>query len=442
MQMRGLALMTIDRRLLGTKSINFILGMGSNFALLAAAARISTGFHQSKLLFCSGLLAYAVLADLGLGRPIYSRLRELYLLKQKDELGSMLGFSLCYVAGVSCLLWVVLCGILLIHAAQWGEHDYLLSLVLSAGITAMCGIAFFRDIHEAFDNYLWFEKIDGARRFSIMACAALAGWTHDIWKYAIPVAVFSAFLLLLCFMRFFRYWDLATHRTGVFNLACIRREYGILHSSISSNFLFRIGEVVLYNWGLLVYGGSEHLHSLIVFATWQRLFIGLCMPARIIQDSSVPAFTAAWFSGKSLGTAAGGMKRVLVACSILTFAGFLGFASVAKFAIRWLANGQHFMMGTFLIGCALWSVANAAQHMAGTYLLAISKHLKQLCNGTLGFLALGVVTTIAVCKLPLGIHLADTEKLLVIQGVIYVFYASTQLGLLQSVLKTREEQAA
>jgi hypothetical protein len=211
-------------------------------------------------------------------------------------------------------------------------------------------------------------------------------------------------------------------------------EFTALRSSISHNFSFRCGEVLLYNWGTIVYGGSSHLHSLVVFATWQRIFLGLSSPARLVLDSAVPAFTAAWFSGAAVVR----LKRLWLRCTALTAFGCAAFVPASGVILHYLAKGQTFDLEIFLLACAVWSIANTAQHLAGTYLLAISEGTRRLAAGTIVFLALGAAATAAACNLHPMVRLDRTEALLAIQGLIYVGYALTQLGLLRSILHARQ----
>lgn len=420
--------MNIEKELFVRKGLNFILGLGANFAVLYATSRMHVDYHKSLLLFTSGIMSYALLADFGFGRPIYVKLRKCYLNKSFCY-EDIYRFSLLYILVATIILLITSCASLYLHALAWQVPSIFLPALMALGLTNLILIALYRDLHEAVNNNNWFEGIDGSRRLLIILASLLGALFHTLWWYAVSMAVFSSLLTVLCTTKYLRYRP--THfifRTKDFwtKQQHIRQN---IRGTAMHNFLFRMGEIGIYNWGFLFYSGNHGLRALVAFSVWQRIFIGLSTPSRILQDSAVPSFTEQWFkTGYEVN-----FRGLIAKSFFLTTFVCISFACVGRFVVLELTRGQNIEVSLLIGACLVWSFANILQHLAGTYLLSINQQVGRLCSTTLLFLAIGAACVITAQQI-LGRDLMyRPELLLLCLGGLYVMYALSQF---RSLLKT------
>lgn len=385
-----------------------------------------SGVDLAFILLMFGLITYLVLFDFGLGKPIYSCIRQLYVnnspyLNREVALGKVIVIFLTVVVSV---LSIVLFSVLYYVYEPEAFHFISIALIsLYAGVSI--GITMFKDVFDSVNKYLYWEWRDLTRKLILFVLTPSIYFDPSLLLFSTGLLTLNllVFLNLLHHLNLFYPAKLASS-----DLIGIRKYI----KDAFYNFQFRVNELFIYNWGYVLFPLVSD-QMLIVYSIFNRLFLGVSVGIRAITDINIHYLTKMFFDHQiaflrrrfKLTVALGIISSLTAIILLILFKSELN--------TYWL-NDKVSLNNLLITAFSLYLVGNAITHSSGLLLISTGGSFRLMSTYSRNVL----IGTMIVVILFMYLKRVDLGYILISSGVIYFLAAFWYLKAVIEKIKVRE----
>jgi O-antigen/teichoic acid export membrane protein len=349
---------------------DFLLGFAQPFIFL----KIYHNNNSAYLLWIFGISTYLMFFDFGFTKVSYARIRNLFLNNgdYKGEVHNTLRFLY--------KIWILLLAIftILVFSMSAVRGTTLTTTELAfISITIPLNIlfVFLRQIYSAIDKFKRFEYFDIFRKGINFTGYFVLLYTGSL-KIGFGITI-AGMILIGSYMIFYLVKH-HTHRlsqnykTERFNYAQIKTSLPVL--------IFTVAETFIYNGGFFYLPLlKSNNYNIIYYSLWIKIFTGMAVFMRTINDSFIPGQTRAYFTNNIPESNRLFNKSFYLSLAFCA-ASFTAFLLLNKvFMFYWTSNKYQFDYLS-IAAILIMLVGNSMQHVAGSFLMDIGGHYTFMRN--------------------------------------------------------------
>lgn len=424
----------LNKNFASLKVINFIIGGVGGFCQLYCLRYATQNIEESIFLLALGVVNFAVLFDFGFGRVFYTKIRRSYLMGNVQSLSIGCTSSMLFFFSMFIII-LLICSVsfFCIHKFFFSENLHIL-ISISLFVSLNCFITFYRDLFEAINQHIHFEFVELTRRLIIYIFPFPFVYFGGLNAYYYICAFFLSLIAIIIVKFYIKKTNIIVFPLGkrlTISYLFIKK----IAVDVRMNFLYKLCDVVSYNWGVIFFSGQAFTKELLFFSIWSRIFVGISIPARIYIDSCLPKISEMWLSGNSrnlkgiraaiFGIVRNSLLIVTLPISILFFLG----DDIFKF---YHSSGYD---GVVFLCLFFWCVINPFIHVAGSYKLSFGLEIKQLSYTALIYtlILMSVVFIMIHSEMPSSIF--DILRMLT---PLYILYSLIQFkGFIESIRRSQ-----
>ena len=340
-----------------------------------------------------GIITYFTVFDFGVGKPIYARLRKMYLSKDirlKQEV--LAGKSLMLIILIILLFFCTFTVTILYVSYLPIKISYLSTAALGLYIAFSICITLLKDVFDAIDKYLSWEKFDVYRKIGLLIATTSIYFDPSLLILSFTLLIINILILVALFkkMNSFGYYG--------FDIRGAWHKIPFYKESAFDNLIFKINEVLMYNWGYLIIPFfSDQL--LVLYAILNRIFLGVSIPIRAISDIYIHNLTKIYFSKGFSSIEHKIIKLILISLILGLMMIFFIFYFHKELNFYWL-NEKASIDLVFLYAISIFILTNTILHPIGSVLISIGGYFKKMRNYS--FIVVTLMITISLILLILN----------------------------------------
>ena len=319
-----------------------------------------------------GCLIYFVFLDGGISRLAYSNLRKKFVnnIPIRNELIETLSFYNSLII----ILIIVFLFFCLSLSFNFQNNITLLVLILFSFLTGFNIVfSYFRQIYNALDKYIFYEKIDILRK----SANILGVFFIKYDKTLLTTVTFSLFVIIILYVilvfNLIKFsgidWiNIFPKRKTVF---VVFKKY---KTDINRIVVFSICEAIIYNCGFILMPMYLNHSGVIQFGIWMKIFTGMAVFMRSFADINIHSITKYYFQGNYQYALRKFYLTLFISITfsicILTL-----FVFLQKLFFSYWVGIKYIFDINLLIALSIFLLGNSIQHVSGSFLLSESVEL-------------------------------------------------------------------
>lgn len=392
------------------KYFNVFIGIIQGFLQVWFFTHFLNRMDLAFIFFIFGLINYFSLFDLGLGRPVYAKLRSMHVagdVQRRNESIVQAFYLYIVMIGFATLVFIVI-SVLSSNAFKVSFSTYSV-ILLGFSLSVSIGIGFLRDIFEALDKYKKFEIIDLMRRSFLLIGIVSVALDPSIRILSSFYAV--SLLALMIFLYIDIYVEMGSDIV-ISGFRAIKEGVRSYRLEMRDYFIFKVNEVFIYNWGYVVLP-LVSAEGVLAYSIINRLFLGIAIPLRTLTDVLIHPLTRMYYEGKKVS-----MRKLFLIDLILTMilggGGLFIIWQIRKWlSLHWL-NGQVELSVYLLSIVTVMVVGNIIQHPSGKVLLSIGSVFLFMKKASI------IISVLTLIPIALTILISsDYELMLLLTSCVY-----------------------
>jgi len=369
---------------------------------------------SSVLIAIVGWQAFIPLAQLGFGRPAYSILRLRFeknnLQKEHTQCVLQVFNFLSIMATVFFCIFIIL----FVLKSDYSSNS-INTLFFSIGLAALSSCTFHRDIAYGIGLEKKYEMWELVRRIVLL----FSYWA--IW-HGFSFCFFGFICVATAIISNWLTFNSDGYAQSIFNgLNFDKKLYSEIARELMKNgpryLVITFNETLFYNLPLVAFTVVSNGGGIIYFAIWLRLYQLIVLPMRMLVDARVNRTVHAYFN----------MNRDLLnkELTLTIWSSLIGvFIAISLLIIwqnslfEWLGAKEFLSDQWLIISVLTWGLANAFQHVAGSFFMSYGKGFEfgvKISTATLISMSLSIILAM--------IYEIEPGKILVILGCVYMFWA-------------------
>lgn len=365
------------------KYLSIITGVLGGLVQIGVFERCFELSDFSFLVLLYGYMYYFMFFDAGLSKPIYSKVRKAFIKNEidKKQLQEFIGF---YVFLILVVLILFLGFLLCLSKIHENTFSILVLLMFAIFSSLNIGLSFQKNILDAVDEYVFYEKIDLIRRIMNCITVFLIIIDHSMRLMLLVNILISSILVFCCLKKLISLFSLSWKKTFQFKIS-------IYVKTIKENFnegrdflLFSLSEMITYNSGFLIlpFFGNEKM--IIIYGLWMRIYRGMALIVRAVADIIIHNITKSYFE-KNLDSV-NTKFSIGIFISIFISVGLASTFFLAEDLILSIWVGGSYDFAIYLNICLLVMLLfNGIQHLSGNFLLCTGGKFALMRNISLLF---------------------------------------------------------